>query len=316
MKQKILGILAIVLGLGVIFWISNQRQEPAPAINTNTKIYENNQLGFSIELPNNYSVDGKHVYQISPTRAINGVKFTIPQPMTVGTNLASDSYLSVESIPQSSSISCTADLFLDGTHTPRDVVQEGTRYSVVEASNAGAGNRYEETVYALSDSNPCLAVRYVIHYGVIQNYPEGTVMEFDKEALLDEFNSVRRTLEVKPVTNATNNSSVVMKTWTWVGAIYSDNKEIRPKQEGKFTLTFKSDGTFSATTDCNSMFGGYTASNGTIEFSDIAMTKMFCEGSQEMDYLRLLRDSSSYTFGQTGELIFSLKMNGGQVTFK
>jgi len=47
-----------------------------------------------------------------------------------------------------------------------------------------AGNRYEEQVWALKDSSPCFAVRYFIHSTVVENYPEGTVIEFDKPASL------------------------------------------------------------------------------------------------------------------------------------
>ncbi len=107
-----------------------------------------------------------------------------------------------------------------------------------------------------------------------------------------------------------------MKTWNWVRALYNDGKEITPKQENKFTITFGDDGRFTATTDCNSMGGSYTATKDTIVFGPIAMTKMYCEGSQEADFAALLEGASGYHFTSKGELVFNLKFDSGTVTFR
>ena len=66
----------------------------------------------------------------------------------------------------------------------------------MKSTGAAAGNRYEETVYTLPGTNPCIAVRYFIHYGVFQNYPAGTVREFDQQALLASFDAIRHTLVI------------------------------------------------------------------------------------------------------------------------
>ena len=76
------------------------------------------------------------------------------------------------------------------------ITDNGTIYSVASSTGAGAGNRYEETVYALPGTNPCVAVRYFIHYGVIENYPAGTVQAFNQPALLATFDAIRRTLVI------------------------------------------------------------------------------------------------------------------------
>jgi len=107
-----------------------------------------------------------------------------------------------------------------------------------------------------------------------------------------------------------------MNKWVWISTLYNDEREIKPKQAGKFTITFGKDGRFSATTDCNSMSGGYAAYGGTIAFSQIAMTKMFCEGSQETDFINSLQNASSYHFTSKGELILDLKFDSGSVMFK
>jgi len=146
-----------------------------PAGSNLDRIYSNSAAGFSLRLPPGYTVDESYKYEaLGPGKTIYGTKFTIPASEAAGTNLSNDSYISVEEIPQTSV--CTNALF-GGTNT-----------------GAAAGNRYEESVYAISGTNPCVAVRYFIHYGVIDNYPAGTVKEFDKDALLKEFDSIRETL--------------------------------------------------------------------------------------------------------------------------
>jgi hypothetical protein len=111
------------------------------------------------------------------------------------TNLSTDTYLSVEQ--REPGASCNAGDFLGMPNVNSVVVTEnGVEYSVASTTDAGAGNRYEEYVYALVGTEPCMAVRYFLHYSAIENFPEGVVMEFDKPALLATFDVVRRSLVV------------------------------------------------------------------------------------------------------------------------
>lgn len=107
-----------------------------------------------------------------------------------------------------------------------------------------------------------------------------------------------------------------MKKWIWIDALYNDGTKIVPKEADKFSLTFSSDGKFSATTDCNSMSGQYTTNQSAISLGNIASTKMYCEGSQEADFLKLLNQASSYHFTSKGELVFDLKYDSGIVIFR
>ena len=107
-----------------------------------------------------------------------------------------------------------------------------------------------------------------------------------------------------------------MKTWVWVSTLYSDGKTVTPKETKAFTLTFETNGTFSATTDCNSMSGAYTTKQGAISFERIAMTKMYCQDSQESDFARMLEETRSYHFTSKGELVFDLEFDSGTSTFR
>ena len=90
---------------------------------------------------------------------------------------------------------CTAELFTDYAAQKPDIITENnTTYSKIIGNDAGAGNRYEETIYAISKTNPCVAIRYFIHYSAIQNYTEGIVKEFDKESLTKELDGIRKSL--------------------------------------------------------------------------------------------------------------------------
>lgn len=170
---------------------------PVPEGSNLTEAYVHGGDGYSIRYPEGFVLDEAYRYQTMGSGTdISGTKFTIPAALVSGTNLSDDTYLSVETIPQARE-ECDAKLFLDQASGSSTVVDRGAVYSVASSTGAAAGNRYEETVYALPGSNPCIAVRYLVHYGIIENYTPGAVREFDKEALLAELDAMRRTLIVR-----------------------------------------------------------------------------------------------------------------------
>ncbi|MDD5738961.1 MAG: MliC family protein [Candidatus Pacebacteria bacterium] len=164
------------------------------------QVYASSTLGFSIRYPLGYTIDTSYVYQeLGPGKDINGVKFIIPVEMATGTNLSGfDTGISVETIPNS--VDCNASLFLDlgNSGAPAETIDNDVQYSVATSTGAGAGNFYEETVWAIRDTNPCVAVRYFIHSTNIDNYPEGAVKEFNHQALIDQFDAVRKSLVLSP----------------------------------------------------------------------------------------------------------------------
>lgn len=107
-----------------------------------------------------------------------------------------------------------------------------------------------------------------------------------------------------------------MKTWDWVNTKYNDYTEVKPKTDNKFTLTFKDDKTFSATTDCNNVGGEYVTKENTITFKNMISTLMFCEGSQESQFTKMLNETQSYFFTSKGELVLEFKFDSGSAVFK
>lgn len=110
--------------------------------------------------------------------------------------------------------------------------------------------------------------------------------------------------------------SLSMKNWEWVSTGYSDGKKVTPRTEKKFVLTLKSDKTFSATTDCNGVGGEYTTNGNKITFTKMISTMMYCEGSQEADFTKMISEVQSYFFTAKGELVLDLKFDTGSVIFK
>lgn len=152
--------------------------------------------GFSIRYPKGWTVNPNYRDESwGPGHEITGVSFTIPKSMTTGTNLADDTRLAVETLPDAST--CTADQFLPGTGSVASpVTDDGTEYSVATFSDAGAGNIFDQTVYALSGTSPCLGVVYVIHSSNIGNFDPGAVTAFDRAKLTAEFDTIRRSLVI------------------------------------------------------------------------------------------------------------------------
>jgi hypothetical protein len=196
MNKYIIGaIVVIILGAaGYVIWqkaASSQIQAeptpppPPPAPVTHT--YSTST--FSLIYPDGYTVDEMYAYQGVPKKPISGVKFVIPGTMATGTNLSIDSGVSVESLPRAKA--CTGDIYIYQNVKASEFTVGSTTWSVASTSDAGAGNFYEEQVFAVKDSKPCIAVRYFIHSTNVENYPVGTVTQFDKNALLKSFDSIR-----------------------------------------------------------------------------------------------------------------------------
>jgi hypothetical protein len=148
---------------------------------------------FSISYPPDYSLDESLVAEAG--KGSHVFNFIVPERVFKGTNLSGDSRVSVEILHDSRN--CTPDQFLDGV-TGYSVERQGALvFNVAKSGDAGAGNFYENDVYAVANSKPCIAVRYLIHSHNIMNYDPGSVRPFDAVGLAREFDEIRKSLVVK-----------------------------------------------------------------------------------------------------------------------
>lgn len=164
--------------------------------------FTNASSTFSVQYPDGWTPNADYKYTgVSEEKPIFGVQFTIPGTMATGTNLSPDTYVSVEQLPRATS--CVGDIYLLENVKAAAIDANGHSYSLASTTGAGAGNRYEEWVYAIPGSNPCTAIRYYIHYTSVENYPAGTVTEFDRSSLLAAFDQIRDSVTVTPPSDTT-----------------------------------------------------------------------------------------------------------------
>lgn len=210
MMKYVIGVIIVLLVIiGGYFAYKGSAQAPAePTVDEQvptTSTYASSTMGVSVSYPNGYSVDENYVYtQANPKKPIHGVQFIIPGDMATGTNLSSDTYISIEQLPRAKN--CTGDIYL-AANTKPEIVNDGAEYSLATTTGAAAGNIYEEHVYALVGTKPCTAVRYYIHSSNIGNYEPGAVREFDRQALLSAFDAIRRSLTLGSAPAATTTDS-------------------------------------------------------------------------------------------------------------
>ncbi|MDB5225171.1 MAG: hypothetical protein JWL87_123 [Candidatus Adlerbacteria bacterium] len=203
MKATLGVLVVLVLILGVWLSLTMGRIEPAEQSGNATTTpsgfvaYDNSAYGFSLLYPEGYSVVEPYAYQaLGPGRDIAGVKFVVPAEMATGTNLSPDSGISIEFLPGAVN-SCSAEIYMSNPTYEGFVDENGKRFSVARGGGAGAGNRYEERVYATPIEGGCVGVRYFIHSTTVENYPEGTVREFDRAALVSQLDAIRKSLVLK-----------------------------------------------------------------------------------------------------------------------
>ncbi len=205
-KIAIAVILLILVGSVGYYFVKGGKPVSQPAVQEQQPGQQPPQMAtstyatstFSVVYPQDFTVDESYANtSVNPKKPIHGVKFTIPMDMATGTNLSPDTYISIESLPHAKK--CTGDIYISANVHPTDLNDSnGVVYSVATTTGAAAGNIYEELVYAIADSNPCIAVRYYIHSGNIDNYPAGSVQEFDHQKLIDAFDTIRHAITVTP----------------------------------------------------------------------------------------------------------------------
>jgi heat shock protein HslJ len=108
--------------------------------------------------------------------------------------------------------------------------------------------------------------------------------------------------------------TLMMKSWFWIRATAADGV-VSPGNEA-FSRTFANDGTFAATTDCNSLRGKVTVSGSALRFHDTVSTRMHCAGSRESLFVGLLTQVDGFRFTARGELILESRAHREALVFR
>lgn len=179
-----MGIILVFAGIVfAVFYVENETPVGTPG--GQWSVYATPVLGV-IQYPTAFTIREDHRYSAGPAEEVRGVAFVVSTEETEATNLAGDSYLSIEHVATSS---CKGSHFLNPIVTEERIVDQGTSYTVLRGGGAAAGNLYEEIVYVTQN---CFAIRYFIHTTRVENYEPGTVREYDRAALLSIFDAMRR----------------------------------------------------------------------------------------------------------------------------
>jgi len=202
MRKLLQSILRVDMALGVLLCagllIAVWTQSRGATANAGWLTFRDQKLGYSISYPKGWTIDKKYVYAgFGPDHEIQGVAFHIPASMARGTNLSDNlTEVSLESVDGAGR--CDAARFLPDPQNVHSIVENGMTYSTATSEDAGAGNFYDETIFALVGSSPCVAIRYFVHSTNFDNYDPGTVQKFDAALLESKFDRIRWTLTVLP----------------------------------------------------------------------------------------------------------------------
>jgi len=137
----------------------------------------------------------------------------------------------------------------------------------------------------------------------------------------DAFEVILRTQEIvifengKQIFSALSTSSKgnevdaqLLAEWYWIRT-ESEGVTLLPQKPGLFTLVLNKSGSVTGTTDCNNFSGNYSQSKNKIIFSKLAMTKKYCEGSQENEFIQPLSEMQNYQITENGNSLILLSKN-------
>jgi heat shock protein HslJ len=102
--------------------------------------------------------------------------------------------------------------------------------------------------------------------------------------------------------------------WIWQSTQRPNGVVTSAPVGGKFALKFAKDKTMTGTTDCNTISGSFTLNEEVLSFKPFAMTKKFCEGSIEAQYVQDLGLTTSYVIDGS-ELHLNLNRDAGIMVF-
>lgn len=186
------------------------------------------------------------------------------------------------------------------TFTPEQALLTGLGYADVSltAVPAASGARYES-------NDPPLTVW--------NKGTEVTVYQDETEIFVGTTEPVSEDSGATQSANTLN--LLTAKTWVWQETQMNNGDITIPADTDAFTVTFTANGQVSGTTDCNSLSGEYELNDTSISMGPFAMTKMYCEDSQEQEFVDDLTEADMVFFDEDDNLVLLLPYDSGSVIF-
>jgi hypothetical protein len=193
----VLVVSGIVLGVfGVAAHLYGVSEMTWGTFGGRLQTYADFNLGLSMRYPADFVVNKEYFYDgMGANKYIQGVSFAVPNEKLEGTNLLPGTQASIEIIPNMPN--CTVRLFMSDPDRVTAVEEDGVLFSTAYKKSSNKKNEYEEHVYAVMDSSPCVAVRYLIHTEPITSYTSPDRAQYSREDLFSAFNTMRDSLVVQ-----------------------------------------------------------------------------------------------------------------------
>lgn len=166
--------------------------------------YTSKDPAFSIQYPKDTDVQTNYVDPLAPEYLrVSGVNFVLPKKLSVGSTVV---YAAV-AVEYAKTDACDAQLFLPAATTTRSVTKGGREYSVASILYADSSRASQERVFALPDSNPCIAVHTTLQLDpravnnpdapLSQQKTAAATGDAGKWAVLATFDSMLQSLSIK-----------------------------------------------------------------------------------------------------------------------
>jgi len=209
----VLVVILVGILIGVVgYWIISRNMErkrfierPQPTLDWKT--YDSPNWHFTMQYPADSQIDENYHYDLIQNVSIHGVSFSLPVKYWQGTNLGSDSKISVEVNEKT----CGAKNFVNGM-IKQDTTEviNGKTYNKTISTDAGAGNFYTETVYSISapwSKNVCYGIRLFLHSSNLSVLQENNpnIKAYDSIKIDELFNQFLSTFKfIQPTINTSN----------------------------------------------------------------------------------------------------------------
>lgn len=260
---------------------------------------------------------GKYVLIIIGIGIIGFVLYALMQPDTLGTSVFDNDGVTTEKdmlIPAAYTNAAgeTVNVEYNNDKGTVTMVRNGETIilsQVISASGARYANEDESIVLWNKGDDVTLYENDVITF---EGADSSRVVEEDTNTSSDS----EETVNTENLDEEVLIDAALIGTWQWEKTETNSDEGIYPQpKSNKFSLSFDKDGMVSGTTDCNSFGGDYKTQGSSIEFGNMMTTLMFCEDSQESEFLTLINEVNSYMVTNEGDLVLMLKYDSGSIIF-
>jgi len=173
-----------VVPTGQVFVREIKTQAPVILNQVVSLLYQNDSLGFEIWYPQGTEIRKENLEGYLSLTQNGLVGFFLPRELFTGTNLGEAAVIIGTSTDEKIVSRCQQ---VNITNDEKDLGEQiiaNQNFKKFSATGVGAGNIYESIIYRIVKNNVCWEIVELLHSGNIYNYPEDTVVEFNKPYFL------------------------------------------------------------------------------------------------------------------------------------